>query len=114
MDEEEILVGKIDRKKKGDTKLEDSVSRKLLTIWDDSYFSRSILKSPNKNICLEVSFESLCNKGEIWLLLKSSMWRIECVYMKPIIKFEVFGQISSMNTDSNLSGVYIFRSALGL
>ena len=62
VDEEEILVDKIVW---GDRKLEDSVSRKLLTSSDDSYLSRSILKSPNKNICLDDSFESLCNKGEI-------------------------------------------------
>ena len=34
--------------------------------------------------------------------------------MQPIIKFEEFGQIISMNTDSNLPGKYIFRSTLGL
>ena len=39
---------------------------------------------------------------------------IGCLCKQPIIKFEVFGQIISMNTDSNLSGVYIVRSALGL
>ena len=49
----------------GDKKLEDRVSMKLLTNSDDSYLSRSILKSPNKNIDLEDSSESLCNKGEI-------------------------------------------------
>ena len=32
--------------------------------------------------------------------------------MQQIIKFEVFGQTISMN--SNLPGAYIFRSALGL
>ena len=62
VDEEEILVDKIIW---GDRKLEDSVSRKLWTSLDDSYLSRSILKSPNKNIYLEDLFESLCNKGEI-------------------------------------------------
>ena len=34
--------------------------------------------------------------------------------MQRIIKFEEFGQIISMNTDSNFPGAYIFRSALGL
>ena len=29
-------------------------------------------------------------------------------------QFEKFGQIISINTDSNLPGVYSFRSALGL
>ena len=62
VDEEAILVGKTTW---GDRKLEDNASRKLLTSSDDSYLSRSILKLPNKNICLEDSFESLCNKGEI-------------------------------------------------
>ena len=62
VEEEEILVGKIVW---GDRKLEDSVSRKLLTSSDDSYLSRSTLKSPNENICLDDSFESFCNTGEI-------------------------------------------------
>ena len=60
--EKEILVGKIIW---GDKKLENSISRKLLTSSGDSYFSRPILKSPNENICSEDSFESLRNTGEI-------------------------------------------------
>ena len=28
-----------------------------------THLSGSILKSPNENICLEDSFENLCNKG---------------------------------------------------
>ena len=34
--------------------------------------------------------------------------------MQPIIKFEEFGQIISINTDSNLPVAYTFRSAVGL
>ena len=34
--------------------------------------------------------------------------------MQSIIKYEVFGQLISLNTDSNLPGLYIFRSVLGL
>ena len=34
--------------------------------------------------------------------------------MQSIIRFEEFGQTISMNTNSNLSGAYICRSALGL
>ena len=34
--------------------------------------------------------------------------------MQPTIKFEVFGQIISMNTDTNLPEAYIFRSVLDL
>ena len=34
--------------------------------------------------------------------------------MEPIIKYELFGQMISMKTDSNLPDVYIFRSVLGL
>ena len=34
--------------------------------------------------------------------------------MQPIIKFEIFGQKNSINTDSNLPGEYNFRSVLGL
>ena len=33
--------------------------------------------------------------------------------MQPIIKFEAFLQMVSINTNSNLPGAYIFRSALG-
>ena len=33
--------------------------------------------------------------------------------MQPIIKFEVSGQMFSINTDSNLPGTYIFRLVLG-
>ena len=111
-DKEEILVGNIIW---GDRKLEESVSRKLLASSDDSYLSRSILKLSNKNIYLEDCFESFWrNKGEILSLLKSPIWSIGCLYIQPIIKFEEFGQITSMNTDSNLLGAYIFRSALGL
>ena len=43
----------------------DSVSRKQLTSLHDSYLSWSILKWPNKSICVEDSFKSLYNKGEI-------------------------------------------------
>lgn len=57
-----ILVGKIIW---GERKLEDSVSKKLSGSLDDSYLSKSILRSPNKSICLEDSLESFCNKGEI-------------------------------------------------
>ena len=38
-------------------------------------------------------------------------WKL---YIQPIIKFEVFGQIIFVNNDSNLPGAYIFRSTLGL
>ena len=62
VDEEEILVGKVIW---DDKKLEDSVSRKLLTSSDDSYLKKSVLKSPQKKHCLEDSFQSLYNKGEI-------------------------------------------------
>ena len=34
--------------------------------------------------------------------------------MQLIIEFEVFVQIISTNTDSNLPGTYIFRSVVGL
>ena len=61
-DKEEILVGKIIY---GDKKLEDSVLRKVLANSDDSYLSRSIWKSPNKNICIKDYFQSLCNNREI-------------------------------------------------
>ena len=111
VDKEEILIGEIIW---GDRKLEGNVLRKLLTSSDDSYLSRSILKSCSKNICLEDFFESLCNKGEMQLLLKSPIWSNVCLYKQPIIKFEVFGQIISMNTDSKFPGSDIFRSALGL
>ena len=40
-------------------------SSKLLTSSDDSYLGWSILKSPNESVCVEDSFERLCNKGEI-------------------------------------------------
>ena len=56
VDKEEILIGEIIW---GDRKLEGNVLRKLLTSSDDSYLSRSILKSHNKNICFEDSFWSL-------------------------------------------------------
>ena len=62
VDEEENLIDKIIW---GDKKLENSVSKNLLVSSDDSYLSRSILNSPNKNISLEDSFGSLCNIGEI-------------------------------------------------
>ena len=62
--------------------MEDSVSRKLLISSDESYLSRSILESPNKNICLEDSFKNLCNKGEMSLLLKLPIWSIGCLYMQ--------------------------------
>ena len=48
------------------------------------------------------------------MLLKSPIWSIGCLYMQPIIKFEEFGQIISINADSNLPGAHIFRSPLGL
>ena len=34
--------------------------------------------------------------------------------MQPVFKYEMFGQIISLNTDSNLPGAYIFRSVQGL
>ena len=43
----------------------DSISRKQLTSLHDSYLSWSISKWPNKSICVEDSFKSLYNKGEI-------------------------------------------------
>ena len=58
---EEILVGKIIW---ADRKLEDTVSRKLLTSSDESYLNSLILKSANKNICREDSFKSLRNQGK--------------------------------------------------
>ena len=53
VDMEEILVNKIIWE---DKKLEERISRKLLTGPDDFYLSRSTLKSPNKNICFDDSF----------------------------------------------------------
>ena len=61
VDMEKILVNKIIWE---DKKLEESISRKLLTGPDDFYLSRSTLKSPNKNICFDDSFERLHNEGE--------------------------------------------------
>lgn len=64
-----ILVGKIIW---GERKLEDSVSKKLSGSLDDSYLSKSILRSPNKSICLEDSLESFCNKGEIAIKISNT------------------------------------------
>ena len=64
-----ILVGKIIW---GERKLEDSVSKKLSGSLDDSYLSKSILRSPNKSICLEDSLESFSNKGEIAIKISNT------------------------------------------
>ena len=68
-----ILVGKIIW---GERKLEDSVSKKLSGSLDDSYLSKSILRSPNKSICLEDSLESFCNKGEIAIKISNMKHKI--------------------------------------
>lgn len=68
-----ILVGKIIW---GERKLEDSVSKKLSGSLDDSYLSKSILRSPNKSICLEDSLESFCNKGETAIKISNMKHKI--------------------------------------
>ena len=58
----EILVG---RSIWGNKKLELSVSIKLLIESENSYFNKSIVKSPNKKIILEDPFYSFNTNGEI-------------------------------------------------
>ena len=62
----EIIAG---RRIWGNKKLELSVSIKLLIEPERSYFSKSILKSPNKKILLEDPFCSFNSSGEVKSLL---------------------------------------------
>ena len=98
----EILVGRSIWVPK---KLELSVSIKLLIEPESSYFNKSMLKSPNKKILLEVSFCSFNNKGKIKSLLKSFIWNVGCLYMQPtIITLVDFDQIISIKVDSVFPG----------
>ena len=56
----EILVGSNMR---GDRKLDESVSTKLLTGSDVSYCSKSMLKSPRRKFFFEFSLSSFSNNG---------------------------------------------------
>ena len=69
----------------------------VLTISDCWYLSRSIFKLPNRNICLKDSFESLCNKVEMQLLLKPPLWNTECLYMQPIIRSVVLDHMFQLS-----------------
>ena len=59
---EDILVGKIIW---ADRKLEDSVSRKLLTSSDESYLNRLILKSANKIFVEKILLKVCVIRGNI-------------------------------------------------
>ena len=78
----------------GNKKLELSVSIKLLIESESSYFSKSILKSPNKKIFMEDSFCSFNKNGEINSLLKSFIWSAGCFLYATKIKLVDFAQIS--------------------
>ena len=97
----EILVG---RSIWGNKKLELSVSIKLLIESESSYFNKSILKSPNKKILLEDSFCSFNSNGEIKSLLKSFIWSLGCLYIKPTITLVDFEQIISIKVGSIFPG----------
>ena len=66
-EELEILVGS---NKRGDRKLDESVSTKLLRGSDVSYCSKSMLKSPRKIFFLELSLLSFPNNDSIILFVK--------------------------------------------
>ena len=66
-EELEILVGSNMR---GDTKLNESVSTKLFTGSDVSYYSKSMLKSPRRKIFFEFSLLSFPNNDSIISFLK--------------------------------------------
>ena len=55
-----ILVG---NNMRGDRKLDESVSTKLLTGSDVSYCSKSMLKSPRRKFFFEFSLSSFPNNG---------------------------------------------------
>ena len=66
-EELEILVSSNMR---GDRKLDESVSTKLLTGSDVSYYSKSMLKSPRRKIFFEFSLLSFPNNDSIISFLK--------------------------------------------
>ena len=75
-EELEIFLGS---KMRGDRKLDESVSTKLLTGSDVSYCGKSMLKSPRRNIFLELSLLSFSNNDSIISFVKLFTYRDGCL-----------------------------------
>ena len=97
----ETLVGKNIR---GNKKLELTVSIKLFTESEISYFNKSMLKSPRRKTLLDDSFCNFSSKGEIKSFVKSFIGSVQCLYMQPTITLVDFEHIISIKVDSIFLG----------
>ena len=95
----ETLVGKNIR---GNKKLELTVSIKLFTESEISYFNKSMLKSPRRKTLLDDSFCNFSSKGEIKSFVKSFIGSAGCLYMQPILVD--FEHIISIKVDAIFHG----------
>ena len=105
----EIFVGKNIR---GNKKLEQRVSIKVIIEFKISYFNKSILKSPRRKSLLDDSFCNFSNKGEINSLVKWLIGSEGCLYMQPTITSVGSEQIISIKGDLIFPRSSILRSFL--